>query len=128
MSFINVNVKEAKPVEVLPEGRYQVRVVAAEEVTSSSGKPMLRLTIEATEYPYAEPIFHNVLLPTSDMPEKQVNLSLNNLKVLLVVFGVPFTDEGFNTEDFIGKIADVDIGIRSYDGRNFNQLKLPRSV
>ena len=50
------------------------------------------------------------------------------MKVLLVVFGVPFTDEGFNTEDFVGKIADVDIGIRNYEGRNFNQLKLPRSV
>ena len=48
--------------------------------------------------------------------------ALWNLKSMLAAAGVPFTKDGFSTEDVLGKALDVQVGHKEYDGKIYNRI------
>jgi hypothetical protein len=110
MPFIQMPMNEAHESEAVPEGMYDLRIHSAEVKDSeSSGKPMVEclMVIEATEFPHAAPItFYLPLIHPDDKPSAR-NFKLVQAARLCTAFGVPFEDNGFDTDDLVGATANV---------------------
>lgn len=132
MAFISVKLGDAKESRPVPDGRYDLRIVKAEEKTSKAkGYKMVlcTITVEDSRYPNASPIFHNIIFPKDDTPQRTAELFKLNTARFLTAFGVPFTDEGFDDEDLSGATATgITVQLEQNEETNEpnNRLVLPR--
>lgn len=133
MPFINARIGDAKESEPVPDGQYDLRIAKVDE--KKSKKPphydmlLLTITIEDPNFPNASPVFHNMLFPKEDTEERTANLfQLGNAR-LLTAFGVPFDDNGFDSDDLLGATAKgitVQQEENPETGDPTNRLILPR--
>ena len=102
MPFIEQAVADATEGYFVDEDEYDLRIVSVEEKDSKKGKPMLECVIEIVDHPDAEPIFHYVNLVHPDDSEKARKFKLRMTRRFLEVFGVPYQDDGFDSDDLQG--------------------------
>lgn len=92
----------------IPEGKYRVRIKAAEKAVSKTGKDMLTLQLDVSGY--KETVYHYIVfLP--DNPE----ITNRNLTQLFDSFkDIP--DGEFDTSKWIGKVGACTIKHEEYNG------------
>lgn len=127
MPFINLDFNEAKEPELLKEGEYALRIVKAEDKTSKNGSEMTAIVIEA-EGQSAASIRHWLVYPDVTTPPDQRGYRLLDIKRFLAVFGVPFEEGGFNSEDLVGATGTCLVVQEANKDTDevFNRLRLPR--
>lgn len=96
---------------IIPEGEYQVVVAkAAEVVTKTTGKPMVRVMLRVTEGTYKNsPIFDHIVF---------VEAMKGRNKHILKVLGQPHEDDfNVNAEDWVGAECRVKVRHDLYQGK-----------
>ena len=107
MPFIKVDLGDAQEQENVPEGSYDLRIIKVEDKDSKSGNPMTVCTIkvEDPEYANARLINHFIVQPSKDhTPEVKAMMILNTAR-FLHTFNIPYTDQGYNSDDLQGATA-----------------------
>jgi len=127
MSFIDLNVTDAKEARVAPEGIYTHRIHEAtiEDGKKPGTKNIRVMTIIEGEDEFA-PVFTYLSLPNSQDDEKAKNFKKLQIRRFLHAFNIPYDPSGFNVEDFAGATGDVLTVVEVYEGRESNKLQLPR--
>lgn len=126
MSFVKINLKDAKEPEIVPEGEYDLRIVKVMDSETKKKDPMTVLTIkiETTEVPNPAPVQHFITYPNGGQWDDMRQLEI---KRLLTLFGVRFDEAGFDTEELLGATARCLLTQdEGDDGVVRNRLKLPR--
>lgn len=138
MSFIAINLDDAKEATAAPKGAYELQITSC-QVTETGpnskhpGTPMLKFTLGFTDMEINSPsIMHYMVFPYDGQTE-YLNLTLLGIKRFLVHFGIPYGTDGIDPEaiafEAIGKVAtcNVDLGTPNENGDVFNKLgNLPR--
>src|SRR5262245_17071364 len=126
MGFVKIDLKNAKEPEVVPEGRYSLRVVKVMDSETKKKDPMTVVTIriETNEVANPAPIQHFITYPNGGQWDDMRALEI---KRLLTVFGVRYDEAGFDTEELLGATGEsLVIQEEGDDGVVRNRLKLPR--
>ena len=89
--------------ELVPPGDYRVRIENAEEQTSKTGKPMIKMTLKVSGY---EGNLWNYMVFDNSTPETHRRTD-NNLGRIFDSFGIPQGD--MNLENWKGKIGAATI-------------------
>lgn len=109
MAFINSAMKDAREQQVVPEGEYDLRIQQAEVKPSKSKQGHenveVMVLIESAEYPNAAPIFHYLSIIHEEDDQRTIDFKLRMQARFLQLFGIPFEDNGFDTDDFAGCTA-----------------------
>lgn len=129
MGFVSVDLEGVKEPEVVPDGKYKLRIVKVEDTTSKKGNEMtvFYIRIEDDQYPEAQIIRHWMIYPNEDMEKDQRTMRLRDIKRFLKCFGVE-GDKGFDTEDLMGQEGECYVYQEEgeNDGNIYNRLQLPR--
>jgi hypothetical protein len=88
MSFLDYDLQNVPELEVLPEGEYELRILACEVKTSQAGNPMVSLSLDCPAEPNSKGIHHTIMLPTDADDEKKRNGRLRSLKGFCEAFGI----------------------------------------
>lgn len=115
------DVHEPKPV---PRARYNLTISEAEHVEE---KNYIRVSIGIDEHLDAPNITHILSLDDPKNEPRKEEFKKLMRKRFLVAFNIPHDDEGFNTDDFPGATAELEVSQSEPDeqGRVFNRLVLP---
>lgn len=89
--------------ELVPPGKYRVRIEDAEETTSKSGYQMVKMTLKVSGY--NSKIWHYMVF-MSDSPERE-KITNDNLGRIFDSFGIDFGD--LNIEHWKGKVGAAEI-------------------
>ena len=106
--------EESSGFEVIPEGKYRIRIKSADKAISKNGNDMLVLQFEVNGY--ASSLFHYIVF-MEDRPE------ITNR--MLTQFFDSFKDipEGdFNTANWIGKVGACTVKHEEYNGEKRAKL------
>ncbi len=137
MPFIEADLNQDYEDKAVPEGRYDLRVTAAEEMVSkNSGADMVRCIVEIVGENGSAPIFHYIVFPigkksaaergVDEDDDNKVRNKMRGITRFLHAFDISFEKKGFNTEDLIGATAsDVPVTQDEYEGNVSNSMKLP---
>uniref|UniRef100_A0A6M3JCG2 DUF669 domain-containing protein n=1 Tax=viral metagenome TaxID=1070528 RepID=A0A6M3JCG2_9ZZZZ len=102
MSFINEDTSNVPDLASLPEGEYEVRLLAAEVKNSKKGDPMIEAKLDVPSEALSDDIYHYIMLPTSNDDEKRKIRKLQNLRDFKVAFNMPPTGQ-VDLEQFVGE-------------------------
>ena len=89
--------------ELVPPGDYRVRIEDAEETSSKSGYPMIKLTLKVSGY--NGKVWHYMVF-MADTPER-MKMTNDNLGRIFDSFGIPQGD--LNVEHWKGKVGAAHI-------------------
>lgn len=106
-NFNSADYEEKSGFTVIPVGEHRVRIASAEEQTSNSGNPMIKLVLDVSGY--NSTIWHYVVfLPT--------NAKITNQKLgeLWNSFGIAQGD--FNLNSWVGKVGAAKVRHEDYNG------------
>lgn len=107
MSLISVEglgANAGKMNEPIPVGKYKFRVDLVEETQSKSGKPMLKLKHVVAEGDHmGRVLFDNLVLPNDQQSADANQLATSRVKRFLNALGIVVENDGFNTDDIMGK-------------------------
>ncbi len=133
MAFVKVALDAQEP-SVAPDGEYDLRIVKCDEKKTGPnskipGEPMLAVMI-VIEEPGAEylPIWHNLMIPTKNTAEDNVQRYKLGIQRFLSTFGIAGDADGFDTDDMVGATGRCNV-VQTEDERNGeprNELRLPR--
>lgn len=130
MPFISVPIDDAKEMEAVPEGEYDLRIIKAEDGESKKGNPMttVMLRIENAGIPNPAPVRHWITHVTADTPEDQKAMRLLDTARFLQCFGIPHESHGFNSDDLEGATGTCMLTQEENEenGEVYNRLRLPR--
>jgi len=125
------------PEKPLVAGWYTVQVAKVEEKVSESGVPMVLLSYQILDGPEQPDgadfsdrmVFDNLILDASGYENPRARKFIENKMIATVKsFGADDGDE-FDTDDFIGKEAEVNLSIsKGLDGNPRNEVKGIRPV
>lgn len=117
------SVVESKPV---PAGKYDLTVAGVEEGKSQKGMPQLKVSIGINGHDDAPNVSHYVSLPSPGDEKSQAKALF--LKRFLEAFKIPHDGGGFDTDDFPGATASLELILSEPDdnGNVYNRLNLPR--
>tara|TARA_Y100000593_G_scaffold82293_1_gene154508 strand:- start:2599 stop:2991 length:393 start_codon:yes stop_codon:yes gene_type:complete len=102
MSLLQYNLDNVKELATVPEGEYEVRVVAAEMKTSAkTGGQYLNIRLELPSESDSKGITHILMLPADDDDDKRKNSRLRGLKTFYEAFSIDYAN-GVETEDLVG--------------------------
>ena len=126
MAKITPNMDEAVDFSTIPPGTFKMRITGDEVKTTAKGDPMVswKLTIfgaegDADQY-NGRVVFHNTMLAGKGSGSfRSLWMAVNNVAN---VADVPNTLD-CDTEDFLGKEVLATLGIREYQGSEFNEIK-----
>jgi hypothetical protein len=110
--------------EPLPDGDYELKIVKVEAVTTSTGKPMFKVTNEVQGGPYANRKVWDNLVVTHD---NQKAMDMFFMKVIAMGLTKPFFES--NPTDaqieqaLTGRTFRANIGLRTYEGKDSNEIK-----
>jgi hypothetical protein len=112
MPFIEQAIADAKEDLCVPEGAYDLEIIAAELKTSRKAAEkgeednmiQVMIRIDSEEYPNASTLFHHLML-VKDPDYEYNHLWLRDQKRFLVLFGIPYEGTGFDLDDFQGATA-----------------------
>lgn len=118
-------VQESKPV---PAGRYSLTIASVEEAKSQKGLPQLVVQIGIDGHDDAPNLRHYVSLPSPG--DEKGPMKALFLKRFLQAFKIPHSGMEFDTDDFPGARADLDLSLSEPDenGNVYNRLQLPKAV
>jgi len=135
MPFIDAALADASEPQLVPEGRYDLRIIKVEDKASQSGNMMTVLTIqiEDRDQPNAELISLRIMHPAEKDEPRQKAFKLLQMRRAADCFGVPYTEQGLNTDDFLGATAS-EIDVRQVElpalggrpARMQNEVQLPK--
>ncbi len=89
--------------ELVPPGKYRVRIEEAEEQTSKSGYQMIKMVLKVSGY-NSRVWYHMVFM--SDTPDR-MRITNDNLGRIFDSFNIP--QGNFNLQDWKGKVGAADI-------------------
>ena len=98
--------------ELVPPGDYRVRIEDAEEQTSKTGKPMIKITLKVSGY---EGNIWNYMVFINDTPERK-RMTNDNLGRIFDSFGIPQGD--LNLEHWKGKVGAAHVKNEPDDKNN----------
>jgi hypothetical protein len=110
--------------EPLPDGDYELKIVKVEAVTTSTGKPMFKVTNEVQGGPYANRKVWDNLVVTHDNPTA---MNMFFMKVIAMGLTKPFFES--NPTDaqieqaLTGRTFRANLGLRTYEGKDSNEIK-----
>jgi len=131
MPFIEADLGQDYEQEAVPEGRYDLRITDARDGRNkkdTADLTMVMIKIEDKEYPQAATVFHYLNYASESDTEQSRQMKMMMLTRFLVLFGVKFEKDGFNSEDLPGCTAkEVLLKKERLDGRDddSNSLVLP---
>jgi hypothetical protein len=107
MPFIEQAVSDATEDELVPEGEYELRIVAHETKENKAGTgELIQVQIEIMDPPDGikspAPIFHYLSLAGPNDEPKSKSFKLRMQRRFLECFSIPFEGNGFNDDDFDG--------------------------
>lgn len=132
MAFINVKLGDAQENKPVPEGeKYDLRIVKVEEKKSKKGNDMTVATIKVEDprFPNAELINFYLLSPNDKTEPATAASFLRNNARFLQLFSVPYTDDGYDTDDLLGATANAVLAQEEDNetqGLMRNKVVLPR--
>lgn len=130
MPLVNVNLNDSTIVESrpVPVGRYDLVILSIESANSKAGKPQLIAQIGIEGHESAPNIRHYMSLPAAGDEPKSSQYKSLLLKRFAAAFKVPFSDNGFDTDDWIGARASLAVGLDQPEGssESYNRLELPK--
>lgn len=134
MPFISQALSDAKELDVVPEGEYDLRVVSCEVVQvkrgKNEGKDQIRaiIAVESSEYPNARSIYHFMSLADANDDDRSRNGKLISQKRFCHTFNIPFEVNGWNTEDAVGATSRARLTqeVNEESGETSNRMVLPR--
>ena len=117
-------VQEAKPV---PAGKYDLTIASVEETKSQKGFPQLVVNIGIDAHPEAPNLRHYVSLPSAG--DEKAEMKALFLKRFLQGFNIPHEGMSFDTDDFPGARASLELTLSEPDdsGNVYNRLIVPKS-
>lgn len=134
MAFIAINLNDVKESVAAPKGSYELQITGAvNKVTGENSKhpgtAMIQFTLGFTDTDIqSSPFSHFMVFPYDGQVEYR-NLTELGIKRFLVHFGIPFSEEGIDTEavafEAMGKVAvcNVDVTEPNADtGEVYNKL------
>ena len=92
-----------KGYQLVPPGKYRVRIENAEETMAKTGKPMVKLTLKASGY--NSKIWHNVVMDNTS--EEAIARTDNMLGRIFDSFNIPAGD--MNLADWKGKVGAAEV-------------------
>ena len=131
MGFVNMDLGDSvREGELVPNGTYDLVIAKAEDKPSKKGNPMTRIVIriENASVSNPAPVMYYMNHITPSLPADQRQMRALEIKRFLTLFGVPYGEEGFETEDLVGCTAkDAMIEQeQGEDGQMRHRLILPR--
>lgn len=126
MSFVKIDLKNAKEPEPVPEGEYDLRIVKVMDTETKKKEPMtvVTLRVEDQGFPNAAAVQEFITYPNGGQYD---DLRALQLKRLLTLFDVPFDESGFDSADLMGKTGRCFLTQEEGDdGVLRNKMKLPR--
>src|SRR6266480_4321232 len=127
MPVIETNLGDVKEPKPVPRGRYALTIAEAEH---NEEKNYVRVSIGIDEHLDSPNITHILSLDKPDNDPSKEEFKKLMRKRFLVAFDIPHDDSGFNTDDFAGAKAELEVTLTSADddeqGRTFNRLVLPK--
>lgn len=103
--LIEMDLENVPELELVPEGEQRLQCIDAERETSNAGNPMLHITLEQPGNEYAEEVHHYIVFPVADDTEKTIARKKGALIEALDALGVSDYQQGFDTDELIGKEA-----------------------
>lgn len=133
MPFIPMNLEEVKEAVAQPKGSYELQITAAEvqetsEKSKHPGTPMIKYTLGFTDPEITSAPFNHYMVFPYEGQTEYLNLTLLGIKRFLVHFGIPFREDGLDTDaiafDAVGKVAvcAVDLTEPNDNGDVYNKL------
>lgn len=126
MPRIEVNLADTHEPQPVPAGqRYKLTIAEAE---FRPEKNDIRVSIGIDEHVTAPNVTHFISLPKPEDDEKKANFKRIMLARFLYWFGIPQDGDAFDTDDFPGATAELDLSLSepNDNGDVYNRLVLPR--
>jgi hypothetical protein len=105
MSFLNINVTDARELSAVPAGEYKLRVMSA-ELNEERRFVLTRLQIvgpgNPSEYAASKDVTHFLYLPKDGDDPKKVENKKRALRTFADAFGIPYTEAGIDLAAFPG--------------------------
>jgi hypothetical protein len=119
------NVAEPQAVE---ENEYKLVITSGERKESKKGNPMVQVSFEITGEELTPPVFHYVILPTTDLSKKDQQRRLLDIKRFAEAFNIEvemFSTcvENDNFEAIVGQEGWALLVQDEYEGRISNKIK-----
>lgn len=131
MTFRRVPMAKGDEQTVAPEGEYRlvIRKVTAKK-TKKTNDDMDVLMIGFPDNPEFSPFSHFIVYQQG-LDEEQQCMKAREMRRLCHVFDVPWTEEGVESDDFLGAEGTCMVGVETYEPeggapRTNNRLQLPR--
>lgn len=128
MSLLALNLDEAVESKPVKAGKYDLECVTMEEKDSKSGKPQIVLSVAIIGHIDAPNVTHYISLPAPGDDEGKVKFKVLLLKRTAALFGVKWSANGVETEEFIGAKCSAELELTEPDdsGNIYNRIKVPR--
>lgn len=116
MTVVDINVDDVQELEVLNPGEYQVRIDNAEirESDNPNFDKYLLLRLVPDEHPNAKSISHVIMLPCSQMDEREVMNRKRDIKNFVEAFNYNASN-GINDEELVGLTGWALLGVENDD-------------
>ena len=128
MGFINVDLDQNYEDELVPEGRYPLRIEAADEKTAKDGSDQIvcRISVQDSDYPNAGTIFHYLTAPGPDDDADKIRFKSKFIARFINTFSVPLDGDGFNSEDLPGLEGEalvVQTEMKDKEGKSTGEMR-----
>lgn len=128
--FVGMKVGDVQEPKPVASGRYPLIITEAKvnPPKSADKGPNIEVSIGIEGHIDAPNVRHFMALQKADDEPKKAAFKQLMVKRFLVQFGVPYTDDGFNVEDFAGHRADGQLDLSEPDekGNIYNRLQVDR--
>lgn len=130
MAFVESAVAQAREGQSVPDAEYELVIFQVDrQQNEETGRHSTRCIIRVENPPDgidADPIYH-YLVDVLDTDEKSTVTTINRMnRRFLTAFSVPFTDDGYDTDDLTGARGTIAVHSEEYEGRASNKLTLPK--
>ena len=129
MALIRQALDDIQEGQIVPEGEYDLRIVKVQDKESKKGNPITICTIKIEDASTSNvlPVTYVINHVTEGTPEDQVQMRLLETKRFLTLFGVEFSNDGYDTDDLQGQTARCFLAQEEGDDKVMrNKLRLPR--
>ena len=125
MPVIQTNLGDVHEPKPVPPGRYALTISEAEH---NEEKQYIRVSIGIDEHLDSPNVTHFISLRKPDDEDGKGAFKELMQKRFLVAFGIPHEETSFDTDEFAGATAELELTLSEPDDQNrvFNRLVLPR--
>lgn len=122
---IPVNLNEVQESRPVPNAKYDLTIASVEEGKSKNGFAQLVVSIGIDGHDDAPNVTHYISLPTAGDEKAQAKALF--LTRFLEAFNIPHEDLSFDTDDFLGAKASLELTMSEPDANNrvYNRLVVP---